>query len=174
MNAYKLTFVTIITVFAFILILSVLHTLIENINVDATTLTPIPRCPDDITGKWYGDDGGTYWIRQIGVTVMWFGTSGLEEGTHFSNVFHGVRELDEIRGEWADIPMGRTMAHGEIDLTCTQEGGIDKLRSGFRLEGLEVLNFPANWVGLLCLYSTEFCSLYFYRCGCYNSSCSME
>jgi hypothetical protein len=90
-----------------------------------------------VTGKWNGNDGGTYWIRQMdpispgrpaeGIAVMWFGTSGLEEGTFFSNVFHGVRDGDRITGEWADIPMGRTMAHGEITLDCTQEGGIDKL-----------------------------------------------
>jgi hypothetical protein len=88
MNAFKLTFATIITVFASVLILSVLHTSIENVNVDATS---IGRCPDELTGKWNGNDGGTYWIRQDGSkdvgAVMWFGTSGLGEGTLFSNVF---------------------------------------------------------------------------------------
>lgn len=125
MNAVKRTFVTLIVLLTFILILSVLYTPIEKIKANATL---IGRCPQDLTGKWNGNDGGTYWIRQERGAVMWFGTSGLQEGTPFSNVFHGVRNGDTITGKWADIPMGKIMQQGEISFTCTQEGGIDKLK----------------------------------------------
>src|SRR5215207_3508757 len=121
----KRTFVTLITLFTFILILSILYIPIENIKANASV---IGRCPQDLTGKWNGNDGGTYWIRQVGGAVMWFGASGIQEGTGFSNVFHGVRNGDTITGKWVDIPMGKIMQQGEISFDCAQEGGIDKLK----------------------------------------------
>ena len=74
-----------------------------------------------------------YWIKQTTglrneVIVMWFGTSSLQEGTGFSNVFHGVRNGDTITGDWADIPMGKIMQQGKISFVCVQEGGVDKLK----------------------------------------------
>jgi hypothetical protein len=133
-NAIKRIFVTLIALLTFILILSILYTPIENIKANATL---IGKCPQDLTGKWNGNDGGTYYIRQERtddktnlpvIEVMWFGTSGLQEGATFANVFNGKRDGDTITGKWADIPMGKVMQQGEISFTCTQEGGIDKLK----------------------------------------------
>lgn len=68
--------------------------------------------PAGLTGKWKGDDGGTYRIRAVANEVWWIGTSG-DGGKSWTNVYRGVRAGGQISGRWADIngPMGNgTMA----------------------------------------------------------------
>lgn len=68
--------------------------------------------PTSLTGKWKGDDGGTYRIRAVGNEVWWIGTSA-DNGSSWTNVYRGVRAGAQISGRWADIsgPMGNgTMA----------------------------------------------------------------
>lgn len=94
---------------------------IGNFKANAAT------CVGNITGKWIGNDGGIYWIKQSKSRVSWFGASGLQEGTTFTNVFQGWRSEDTITGQWADVPIGKIMQQGEISFTCVREEGIDKL-----------------------------------------------
>ena len=129
MNTIKRIFVSLITVFTFVLVLSILYTPLENFKANAAP------CVGDITGKWIGNDGGIYWIQQSRSRVSWFGASGLQEGTAFTNVFQGWRSGDTITGQWADVPLGKMMQQGEISFTCVQEGGIDKLIRKFQTGG---------------------------------------
>ncbi|MFI4986763.1 MAG: hypothetical protein ACHQF3_04935 [Alphaproteobacteria bacterium] len=66
----------------------------------------------DVTGVWAANDGATYYIRQIGPEVWWFG----DGSPRFSNVAHGHYEGDSIRLQWVDVPKGGTSSQGELTL----------------------------------------------------------
>jgi hypothetical protein len=74
----------------------------------------------DLTGEWRANDGGTYWIRQIGTRVWWTGFSGSANtttmGLSFSNVFYGRISGSTIIGSWADVPRGATRSNGTLTL----------------------------------------------------------
>lgn len=90
----------------------------------------------DLTGVWSGDDGATYYIRHIprkqgivkifnGVAadarddVYWFG-----QGKGFGNVFHGMiskGQVDQISGEWADVPIGGAKNSGLLTITIASK-----------------------------------------------------
>jgi hypothetical protein len=77
----------------------------------------------DLTGIWRANDGGTYWIRQIGSRVWWAGFSGspttTSMGLSFSNVFLGTLSTtgSSIKGSWADVPRGATTGSGSLTLS---------------------------------------------------------
>ncbi|NEO16942.1 MULTISPECIES: hypothetical protein [unclassified Moorena] len=66
-----------------------------------------------LTGTWRANDGGTYYIRQVGNELWWYGQSS-NNGRSFSNVFHGYIGQNEVAGNWADVPRGRTRGSGEM------------------------------------------------------------
>ena len=74
----------------------------------------------DLTGVWSASDGGTYYIRQIGPNVWWFG----DGGTGFSNVAYGHFEGNRIRLQWADVPRGGTRSQGELVLIMENPGRL--------------------------------------------------
>jgi hypothetical protein len=76
--------------------------------------------PVDLTGVWTCNDRGTYFIRQIGNDVWWFG-----RGSDWANVYRGKMTVGGtlgttvfVIGEWADVPTpGITAsANGQLDL----------------------------------------------------------
>ena len=81
-----------------------------------------------MTGAWSGDDGGVYYIRQVGECVWWFGTdvARVEPGQTgqrgFSNVAAGRVDGTEIELEWADLPLGNILGGGGLTVTI-DEGG---------------------------------------------------
>jgi hypothetical protein len=66
-----------------------------------------------LTGIWTSNDGGLYYIRQIGDVIWWLGVSP-DDGRTWTNVFHGRLIGDEIVGEWADLPRGEIRNHGTL------------------------------------------------------------
>ena len=84
-------------------------------------------CVNDLTGTWSADDGGTYYIKQNGNKVWWVGGSGFSPGTGFTNVFDGKRTGDNIKGSWADVPLGNNRANGDLSLQCDQDANNDIL-----------------------------------------------
>jgi hypothetical protein len=77
-----------------------------------------------MTCTWGGDDGGTYYIRHAGNTVMWAGFSNdnvnaFNNGLTFSNVFCGIINGDSLTGTWVDVPRGDTMSSGTLNLQIT-------------------------------------------------------
>lgn len=93
------------------------------------TPTPDPCSPNpikfdpaqfDLTGTWMADDGGIYYVRQLGSVVWWNGMSGLEGpaaflGRGFNNVGRGVIDSKlAIIAQWADVPRGSTTGSGEV------------------------------------------------------------
>jgi len=71
--------------------------------------------PVDLTGRWRGNDGGAYFLRQVGNQVWWYGQSG-DGGGSWTNVFHGRIEGNQVLGSWTDVPHGRIMNSGEMSL----------------------------------------------------------
>lgn len=69
--------------------------------------------PNDLTGKWKANDGGTYYIKHDKNNVWWYGTNSLVENRGFTNVFKGLKIANDINGEWVDVPFG---AHSNIGI----------------------------------------------------------
>ena len=83
------------------------------------------ECFNDITGKWIGNDGGNYYIRENGVEIWWFGFNTNTIGKGFSNVFYGTTngtENPRIYGQWQDVPLGETRANGNLGLLINPTG----------------------------------------------------
>ena len=88
-----------------------------------------PADEGDLTGAWAGNDTGTYYIRQVGDCVWWFGTevSDIEPGVTgqrgFANVASGRVVGSQVDLEWADVPLGDTVNGGGLTFTYDEERG---------------------------------------------------
>jgi len=85
---------------------------------------PRPLPVINITGKWQADDGGTYYIRQIGNQVWWYGEYS-PTNPAFSNVFLGTINNNQINGSWADVPKGSAQSSGSIQLRIVSYNRIE-------------------------------------------------
>jgi hypothetical protein len=79
------------------------------------TPAPIATPALNLTGVWSGDDGGTYYLRQIGDRLWWYGQSG-DGGRTWTNVLHGGIQGNRIVANWADVPHGQVQSGGEMEL----------------------------------------------------------
>ncbi|MGB5100506.1 MAG: hypothetical protein WBN94_07920 [Methanothrix sp.] len=69
----------------------------------------------DLTGVWNCDDGGIYYVRQLGTTVWWYGE--LDPNTpNWSNVMRGAISGNMINADWSDVPKGSVMQNGNLVL----------------------------------------------------------
>ncbi|MDQ1260978.1 MAG: hypothetical protein QG575_159 [Euryarchaeota archaeon] len=69
----------------------------------------------DLTGVWNCDDGGIYYVRQLGTTVWWYGE--LDPNTpNWSNVMRGSISGNMINADWTDVPKGSIMQYGNLVL----------------------------------------------------------
>lgn len=69
---------------------------------------------NNLTGRWKGNDGGIYYIRQIGDEIFWFGES--RDQPSWANVYHGSILGKRIIGSWAHVPTSNVRQAGEIEL----------------------------------------------------------
>lgn len=74
----------------------------------------------EINGYYEGDDGGAYFIRQIGNKIYWFGE---DPKGGFANVLAGAVSGNKITAKFWDVPKGKTKGAGEITLEI-QAGGL--------------------------------------------------
>ena len=88
-------------------------------NVSGQTFT-------DLSGTWSSDDKGTYYIRQIGNEIWWFGKSS-GHPIDYSNVFHGTLIDNTIIGNWIDVPMGTSSSTGTLKLILQIDGSLHKV-----------------------------------------------
>ncbi|NYT02119.1 MAG: hypothetical protein GKC10_05115 [Methanosarcinales archaeon] len=77
-------------------------------------------CPEDLTGPdltgvWSCDDGGTYYIRQMGYIVWWSGESSPLEPM-WSNVARGIFGNCVLTLEFYDLPKGTATGFGTLVL----------------------------------------------------------
>ncbi len=73
----------------------------------------------DLNGYYESDDGGAYFIRQIGNKVYWFGEA---PNGAWANVLAGEVDGNQIHGRFWDVPKGKTKGLGEITLVITNDG----------------------------------------------------
>ena len=99
----------------------------------------------NLTGTFAANDGGTYWIRQIGDCVWWAGFSGQPStttmGVNFSNVFLGRMTVDssgtaQLSGYWADIPRGATSNYGTITVGRLKIDSLGRVSSFVKLKSV--------------------------------------
>jgi hypothetical protein len=76
-----------------------------------------------MNGVWKANDGGTYYVRQIGNDVWWLGMSG-DGGRSWTNVYKGVRNGDTVTGTWADVPHGGVRSSGILNLHVAGTTGV--------------------------------------------------
>jgi hypothetical protein len=82
----------------------------------------------DLTGAWRGDDGGIYYLRQLGNDLWWSGMSGRvgspsDLGRDWNNVAKGTINADlTIDLDWADVPRGGILGHGTLHWKIIDDG----------------------------------------------------
>ncbi len=84
---------------------------------------------ETLTGVWNCNDGGVYFIRQIGNQVWWYGQSS-DGGATWSNVFQGTITGSRITGSWADVPKGSIRGNGSMTLSIEGSNRLRKIGAG--------------------------------------------
>ena len=109
----------------------------------------------DLTGRWTANDGGTYYIRQLGAELWWYGESG-DGGNNWSNVLHATLQGNRAVGRWADVPHGGIHGAGEMELQVVSPNRLVATRKtgGFggtewTRQGAPVAAAPALPAGVL-------------------------
>ena len=83
----------------------------------------------NLTGTWKGDDGGTYYIRNLGNYAWWLGISGNDDGRTFSSILKGyIHENNKtITADWIDIPRGDNKYYGTLTLSIDSNMLLHKI-----------------------------------------------
>lgn len=104
-----------------------------------TDANAVCSSPNSMTGVWKADDGGTYYVRQIGNDVWWAGMSA-DDGKTWTNVFLGKRTGNSVTGTWGDVPRGRGMNAGGLNLQLETNDGV-------HIHGWKKVNSPSGVAG---------------------------
>src|SRR6476620_8095612 len=78
----------------------------------------------ELNGYYEGDDGGAYFIRQVGDKVYWFGE---DPKGGWANVLVGTVSGNKITARFWDVPKGKTKGMGEITFEI-QAGGASLVK----------------------------------------------
>jgi hypothetical protein len=81
----------------------------------------------DLTGVWSCDDGGKYYIRQLGNKIWWYGESN-PNSPGWSNVMYGTISGNTIDGNWADVPKGGTLNNGMMKLKIESNNKLSAIQ----------------------------------------------
>ncbi|MEM6377009.1 MAG: C1 family peptidase, partial [Bacteroidota bacterium] len=85
----------------------------------------------NVNGAWSCNDKGTYYMRQIGSSVVWFGEQDFTgDRPTFANVAFGTRSGDVINLEWADVAKCNLKGRGTLRLQVTGNNTIKKIGGG--------------------------------------------
>ncbi|MBK3564498.1 hypothetical protein [Streptomyces sp. MBT62] len=87
----------------------------------------------DLTGVWAAGNQGLYFLRQLGDELWWtglstespLGTQDFQWGPTWANVFIGRIDGAAVHGDWADVPRGRILQSGTLEL---EVAGADLIR----------------------------------------------
>jgi serine/threonine-protein kinase len=90
-------------------------------TVQLVVAAPMPRAA--LTGQWIGNDGGTYYLREDGEALYWYGERSASNPA-WSNVFEGKISGDTVDGAWADVPKGQVMGKGSLQLKISESGKV--------------------------------------------------
>jgi microsomal dipeptidase-like Zn-dependent dipeptidase len=78
----------------------------------------------ELNGYYEGDDGGAYFVRQVGDKVFWFGE---DPKGGWANVLVGTVSGNKITARFWDVPKGKTKGMGEITFEI-QAGGASLVK----------------------------------------------
>lgn len=106
---------------------------IERAYISVQAEQPQTKQAQNLTGVWKCNDGGLYFIRQVGNQVWWYGESG-DGGVAWSNVFQGYVTGNKIIGKWADVPKGTARNYGEMTLLISSNS-LRKISGGQNFTG---------------------------------------
>ncbi len=96
----------------------------KRIQVICLLLLSIPAVAwADLTGVWRGDDHGTYYLRQSGNKLSWYGERS-KNNPAWSNVYWAEINGDKIKGRWVDVPKGHVMGRGVLKLKIRHGGNV--------------------------------------------------
>jgi hypothetical protein len=89
--------------------------------------TPFKKSGFDLTGAWAGEDGGIYYLRQLGSVVWWNGMAGRDRspselGRDWNNVARGVIKGLQIDVETSDVPRGGALFQSTLVLNIQDDG----------------------------------------------------
>jgi hypothetical protein len=85
---------------------------------------PISTVWANLTGRWSCNDGGTYYLRQIGKALYWYGEADFGGQPAWANVFSGSIRDGRITGQWSDVPKGRSSGAGNLALEIKNQGTV--------------------------------------------------
>jgi len=69
----------------------------------------------DLTGWYWAEPEGQYYIRQVGNQIYWFGENHFDPPI-WSNVAYGTINGNIVDVNWVDVPKGLTMGSGTVTL----------------------------------------------------------
>jgi hypothetical protein len=78
---------------------------------------------NDLSGIWSCNNGGTYYLRQFGNEIWWYGEDS-PINTLWSNVAHGTFANNILDLNWTDVPKGHILGHGILKLELNPDGKI--------------------------------------------------
>lgn len=84
-------------------------------------LLPITASALDLSGTWTSDTGATYYLRQIGSEVFWYGENDPTTPS-WSNVAHGKYHSSRLILSWGDVPKGTVTQSGVLVLKVLNAG----------------------------------------------------
>lgn len=95
---------------------------------------PMQPSPSTITNKtaahtplapvYAGNDGGAYYVTQVGEKVYWFAE---HPGRDYAHVFHGTREGDVIKGRFHSVPKDKATTLGQVTLKIRPNGSLERV-----------------------------------------------
>lgn len=98
-------------------------------NFYISNVLALPTQNINLTSIWKANDGGTYYIRNIGDDIWWLGISSNDAGKTFSNVLRGqiLENNNTIAADWTDLPMGSNMYYGKLTLNVDSNVTLNKI-----------------------------------------------
>src|SRR6266550_1360387 len=80
----------------------------------------------ELNGYYEADNGGAYFVRQIGDSVYWFGE---DPNGGWANVLVGTISGNKITARFWDVPKGKTQGMGEMVLQIQPDDSLIELSS---------------------------------------------
>ena len=98
------------------------------------TGTATSKAAPSLTGTWTWDDGGIYYLRQIGSVLWWYGEND-QVAPGFATVAHGTIKGNTITLQWADVPKGDTTRSGILKLKIVSDNELQAFSKTGRFGG---------------------------------------
>ncbi|MBI5484525.1 MAG: hypothetical protein HY888_08700 [Deltaproteobacteria bacterium] len=80
----------------------------------------------NLNGVWLCNDGGTYYLRQTGNTLVWFGEH-TPQNPAWSNVAQGNILGNQVSMQWWDVPKGRFQNAGTFVISINSNESLSMI-----------------------------------------------